>query len=211
MKAQNRLDRLFWDERYRQGKPGWDIGEAAPPLVDFLDGRISGLETPTPTSGRCLVAGCGRGHDALWLAGQGFEVVGIDFAPSAIQFCREQAEAAGLSEHATFEVADFFKLPSSFTGTFDCAVEHTLFCAINPTLRPAYVEAMHRLLKPNGLLIAIFFAHKRQGGPPYRTDAAEVRRLFAPHFEIHYLEPVARSHPGRQGEELFGLLKNLDE
>lgn len=26
----------FWEERYQQGTTGWDLGEPAPPFVDFL-------------------------------------------------------------------------------------------------------------------------------------------------------------------------------
>lgn len=202
MTGENRLDAPFWDERYREGRTGWDIGEPAPPFVDFL------ARPDAPTPGRVLVPGSGRGHDALYFARQGYQVLGIDIAPSAVSLAQIQAQAENLSDKATFEERNLLTMPAEFNNAFDYSAEHTCFCAIDPALRPTYVQAVHRLLKPDGLLIAVFFAHKRAGGPPFRTDAAEVLNLFSPFFTIEHLAPARRSHKSRRGEELFGLLRN---
>lgn len=204
--ADDRLDKRFWEERYQLGQTGWDIGEPAPPFVDYLAGEVA--PPPIVPPGRLVVPGCGRGHEALLFARHGFEVLGFDFAPSAVAACRARAAQEGLTK-AQFEQQDLLKLPSYYTGVFDYAVEHTLFCAIDPALRPDYVRVVRGLLKPGGLMVAVFFAHKRKGGPPYRTDAAEVRQLFEPSFTIEYLAPARRSHPQRANEELFGLLRAI--
>jgi SAM-dependent methyltransferase len=47
-------------------------------------------------SRRVLDLGCGTGEHARFLAAQGFEVVGVDRAPSMIATAREQAPAAGV-------------------------------------------------------------------------------------------------------------------
>ncbi len=202
MSAQNKLEARFWEERYQNNTIGWDIGEPAPPFVDYLN------EPEAPTSGRLLVPGSGRGHDALFFAEHGFEVLGVDFAPSPVQISRERAAQQGLEVRANFEQRDFFTLPTDYRATFDYAAEHTCFCAIDPALRPDYVRVMHELLKPGGVLIAVFFAHKREGGPPFRTSEAEVQQLFSPFFTIERLHPAKRSHRQRANEELFGLLRN---
>jgi SAM-dependent methyltransferase len=200
MTAENRLDGRFWEARYQDNLTPWDLGEPAPPLVDFL------ASPPVPATGKVAVPGCGRGHEALLLAAHGFEVVGLDIAPTAVEHCREQAQAHGLDARAHFEQHDLFRLPPSFNSAFDYAVEHTCFCAIDPALRPNYVRAIHDILKPGGKLWAIFWAHDRAGGPPYRTSDGEVRRLFSPLFEIEQLEPVRRWHSRRNGDELWGVL-----
>jgi SAM-dependent methyltransferase len=200
MSQEAKLEAQFWEERYQSGQTGWDIGEPAPPLVDFLNSP----EAPKP--GKILVPGCGHGHEALYLAEQGFEVVGLDFAPSAIEFCRRQARERGLESRTRFEQHDLFKLPADFKGAFDFAAEHTFFCAIDPALRPQYVQVIHDILKPGGKLLAVFWAHNRPGGPPYGTSAGEIYRLFSPLFEIEQLQPAKRGHPRRAGEELWGVL-----
>ena len=49
----------FWEERYATGADGWELGRAAPPLVDFIEstppprGRVAvpGIPYPTRKSG----------------------------------------------------------------------------------------------------------------------------------------------------------------
>ena len=200
MSQENRLDARFWEDRYQDNLTPWDLGGPAVPLVDFL------ASPQAPVTGKVVVPGCGRGHDALYLAEHGFEVTGLDFAPSAVEYCRQEAHARGLADRAHFEQHDLFRLPPSFNASFDYAVEHTCFCAIDPALRPHYARVIHDILKPGGKLWAIFWAHNREGGPPYRTSAGEVRRLFSPLFEIEQLEPVRRWHSRRNGDELWGVL-----
>src|SRR4029453_16580379 len=74
----------FWDALYAAGGDGWELGAAAPPLVDVVE------RTPPPR-GRAAVLGCGRGHDARLLAARGYEVVGYDFSTAAVEAGRALA------------------------------------------------------------------------------------------------------------------------
>jgi SAM-dependent methyltransferase len=82
--AEPLLDAAWWDQRYRDGGDGWELGEPAPPLRHFLE---SDLQAPQPP-GRVLVPGCGRGHEAALLAGLGFAVVGLDLSAAALREAR---------------------------------------------------------------------------------------------------------------------------
>lgn len=188
----------FWEAAYQQGRSGWDLGGPAPAFENLLG------SANRPAAGRAAVIGCGRGHDALHFAFNGFSVVGFDFATSAIAASREAAAASSLT--AEFVLADIFALPPKYHGTFDYVVEHTCFCAIDPARRPEYVELVRRLLRPEGELIGVFFAHGRPGGPPFTTDADEVRRLFGGRFTIESLEPAV-SIESRRGKELLGRFR----
>lgn len=191
----------FWEERYQANQTDWDIQEPAPPFVDFLNGP----DAVPP--GRMIVPGCGRGNDALFFAERGFEVVGVDFAPTAIAACQERAGALGIQERTKFEERDIFGLLPEYAQAFDYVLEYTCFAAILPEQRPEYVQLVHGLLRPGGKIIATFFTHGEPGGPPFDTNQAELRQLFEPYFEFERLEPVLRSAPQRQNEETFGLLK----
>jgi SAM-dependent methyltransferase len=190
----------FWEERYRSNKTGWDIGQAAPPFVSYLE------EASAPSAGKIIVLGCGRGHDALFFAQKGFQVTGVDFAPSAINVCRERAAKLGLQQRTHFEARNIFELLPQYQNTFDYVLEHTCFCAIPPERRPNYVELVAGLLKPGGKIIALFFTHGQEGGPPYDTNPAELHALFDKYFEFERLEKATNSTPQRRNEETFGVL-----
>ena len=82
--------------------------------------------------------GCGRGYDAVLFADRGFEVIGFDFAASAIVDATCLAQERGSS--AQFLQRDIFELAAEFPSHFDYIVEHTCFCAIPVEKRNFYVK-----------------------------------------------------------------------
>lgn len=193
------LSSTAWEQRYQAGTPRWDLGQPAPAFKTLLE------SADAPQVGSAIALGAGRGHDALFFAQQGFTVTAVDFAPSAIQALERQAQAQNLSVQLLQR--NIFELVPEFAGQFNYVIEHTCFCAIDPALRPAYAQLAADLLAPGGELLAVFFTHQRPGGPPFGTTPAEVRQLFAPHFDVISLEPVTNSIPSRRGEEHLGRLK----
>lgn len=186
----------FWEKHYNEGTTRWDLGQAAPPLISLLN------SPQAPSPGKVAVLGCGRGYDALLFAEHGFEVIGFDFATSAIADATALASAS--TSKAKFLQRDIFDLPAEFPNHFNYVLEHTCFCAIDPSQRPAYVKLVKNILQPQGELIALFWAHTRPGGPPYGTTLTEIEQLFATDFEIISLEKVTNSVPQRQNEEYLG-------
>ena len=190
----------FWEHLYEQDRAGWDIGAPTPPLANWL----AGPDAP-PAGLRVAVLGCGRGHEVLLFARAGHQVTGFDFAPSAVRATRARLAAAGLP--GAVEQADIFQLGPRWQAAFDLVVEHCCFCAIDPSRRPEYVTVVRDLLAPSGRLVALFYAHGREGGPPFSTSSAEVERLFSPAFIVERLERARDSVPQRADQELFALLR----
>ncbi|MEM9447267.1 MAG: methyltransferase domain-containing protein [Cyanobacteria bacterium P01_E01_bin.6] len=186
----------FWEQRYQERTDRWDLGQPAPPFVHLLN------SADAPTPGRMIVLGSGNGHDALLFAKHGFEVIGIDFAPSAIA----HAQAAAHAEHLTakFIQRDIFELANDWSGQFDYVLEHTCFCAIAPHQRSAYVSLAHELLCQNGELIGLFWAHSKPGGPPFGTTPDEIRDLFSQKFQHLNLHQATNSVPSRAPDEYLG-------
>jgi SAM-dependent methyltransferase len=192
-----------WEHRYQQGQTPWDKSEPAPELKFLLD---EGL-----LSGRVLVPGCGRGHDAREIAAKGGrEVVGLDLAPSAVHGARALGSNAGLR----FEEGNLFNPPESWLGTFDWIWEHTCFCAIDPSDRGLYVTSTHALLRPGGCLLATFFIdpgmEPGEEGPPFGVSPEELDRFFSPHFALEAEWAPRACFPGREGRELMRKLRRLD-
>ena len=170
----------------------WEKGEPCPGLVDFLAAH------PELPRGRVLVPGCGTGHDARAWAGAGFDVTGLDLSPSAIHLARERSAAAGL--HAEFQPGNF--LVDEPPAPFDFIFEHTLFCAIEPAQREAYVQALLRWLKPAGQFVAVHYMIRDTEGPPFGCTQQELMERFTPHFELQQ-GWVPRSYANRTGLELM--------
>lgn len=181
-----------WEKRYQTGDMPWEKGEASPGLVDFLAAHLE------LARGTVCVPGCGTGHDARVWAQAGFEVTGIDLAPSAIKLSQERTAAAGL--RAKFALGNFLK--DEPPQRFDWLFEHTLFCAIDPGDRDQYVSALPRWLKPGGYYLAINYLIPDTEGPPFGTTREELWRRFSPSFEL-LEERVPRSYPNRTGLELL--------
>jgi SAM-dependent methyltransferase len=183
----------FWENLYRRRGDGWELGEPAPPLVEFV------RATPPPR-GRVAVPGCGRGHDVRFLARQGYDAVGFDFAADAIHDAR--ALEARQPSGGRFEQRDIFALATDYHGAFDGAWEYTCFCAIDPARRAEYVRVMAAILRPGGWFLACFYPVRlRGGGPPFPVTRSAVRRLLAPAFRIERAGAPLRSLPRRSGQE----------
>ncbi len=69
---------------------------------------------------------------------------------------------------------DFFELQTKF----DLILEQTFFCALNPILRPKYVQKMSELLNAKGKLVGLLFnVPLNEGHPPFGGDKKEYINL----------------------------------
>ena len=190
---------MSWEDAWREGRTGWDAG-ASPPVLRAL------VERDALPTGRALVPGCGSGYDVFTLAEHpARRVLGLDVAPTArARFEALRAERGIEPERARIEIADFFDFAARTEERFELAWDYTFFCAIEPARRSDWVEAMRRLITPGGELVMLLFPATDGPpgeGPPYPIPPEVVRPIVAERFELASLEPVVRSHPGREGKE----------
>ncbi len=192
-------DQQFWNQRYIEKNTGWDLGSVSRPFVHLLEtGRLKrGMSI--------LIPGSGRSHEGIYLAREGFRVTVVDFAPEVTREVREQVAKEGVRMEVLNE--DIFQLDPATHGTFDYLLEQTCFCAIDPERRSQYVEMAWRMLRPGGMLFGLFYAHGREGGPPWTTTPEEVRALFDPRFDFLEFSVTEQSVDSRKGEELLAFLR----
>jgi SAM-dependent methyltransferase len=76
-----------WDSRYRGSELVWGAGPNR-----FLVDEVGDL-----TPGTALDVACGEGRNAIWLAEQGWQVVGVDFSAVALDKARRLAAARGVA------------------------------------------------------------------------------------------------------------------
>ncbi|MGB8353311.1 MAG: methyltransferase [Chthoniobacteraceae bacterium] len=191
-----------WESRYKSGETPWEKGAPSPGLLEYL-------ETNPPLNGKILVPGCGRGHDVRAISNSSNEVTGLDIAPSAIQ----GADSFQKTGRETYRLEDLFNLPPDLRQAFDWVWEHTCFCAIDPSMRPAYVQAVSTALKPGGHLLAIFYLDpgndNENDGPPFGVTLAQLDAFFRDSFDLVREWLPSRAYPGREGREWMRLLKKL--
>ncbi|MCV2369489.1 TPMT family class I SAM-dependent methyltransferase [Roseateles oligotrophus] len=187
----------FWQQRFVSGQIPWDRGEAQPQLKQWL---AQGLITPGQS---LLVPGCGRGHELLLLAKAGVKVLGLDYAPAAVDLARTQLAAHDASGLARVEQANVLTWQAE--AALDAIYEQTCLCALHPDHWRRYADQLHSWLKPGGRLFALLMQARRESagvgvleGPPYHCDIQAVRALF-PIDRWDWPAPPYAAHAHAQG------------
>ena len=100
---------------------------------------------------RVLDIGCGWGGLALYLHRHyGVDVLGIALAPDQIEFSRERAAEAGVSDHVKFELMDY----RDVEGPFDRIISVGLIEHLGTPHYPGFFAKMHELLAPDGVMVS---------------------------------------------------------
>lgn len=184
------LTKDYWNDRYQNAETGWDLNRVSPPLQAYIDQLKDKNQ-------RILIPGCGSGYEAEYLAKCGFQnITVIDFAPSVVE--KMKSRMADL-QNVNIICEDFF----AHSGEYDLILEQTFFCALNPSLRPQYVQKMSELLKPSGTLAGVLFGVQFPNNPPFGGSKEEYENLFSEKFSIKTLEPCYNSVKPRMDSELF--------
>lgn len=183
-------DKSYWEERFQEGRTGWDIGHAAPALLEYV-------RSTQEKEARILIPGCGHAYEAELLYPEGYRNIHLlDLAPSALKNFR--ARVPDFPE-AQIHEEDFFE----HIRSYELILEQTFFCALNPDQRTDYVDKMHELLVAGGKLAGLLFDADWEGGPPYSGNKKEYLKLFEKRFNVLKMERASNSIPPRQGSELF--------
>ncbi|HEY2205257.1 MAG TPA: class I SAM-dependent methyltransferase [Pseudonocardia sp.] len=160
-----------FDEAYAGGTAPWVIGEPQPAVV--------ALERDGLIRGRVLDAGCGTGEHTILLTELGYDVLGIDFSPGAVELARRNAEHRGVA--ARFEVAD--ALAPGGEPRFDTVLDSALFHVFDDADRVRYLRALHGICLPGAVLHVLALSDVEPGIGP-RISEATVRAPFGDGWEL---------------------------
>lgn len=150
-----------WEEHYRTGDLPWDTGAPDPLLVRLVrDGTLA--------PGRALDVGCGTGTNAIFLAGEGFDVVGVDLSKLAIERARQKPGAGA----CTFEALDFLEEEAP-GGPFDVVFDRGCFHVFDEAdRRSRFAARVAGALARGGTWLSLVGSTEgppREHGPPRRT------------------------------------------
>ncbi len=180
-------DQTFWDQRYA----GESFIYGTEPNA-FLAEHVSRLKGPI------LSLGEGEGRNGVFLASQGFDVLGVDL--SAVALAKAQALAAAKGVSLTTETVDLsvYEPEPERYGTVV-----SLWAHLPGALRSRFYPRVERCLKPGGLVLLEHYSEAQlqrdTGGPKDRDmlmTVAKIRREF-PQLEPLLLREAEREvHEG---------------
>ena len=155
--------------------------------------------------GRALDLGCGVGVYATWLASKGYQVVGIDFVPAALELARERAKAAGVTvEFLQADVIDY--APSN---GFDLVLDSGCLHHVPAARIAAYRACLDRWLLPGGDFVLVHFGkrHALDWRPigPRRLSRDSILKRFAPLQLEAYEETVFAMPPPMGPDAMAGV------
>lgn len=149
-------------------------------------------------SGRALDLACGEGRNAIWLAGRGWRVTGVDFSAVALERAAELAAQAQVAERTAWVQADLVSYRPEPAG-FDLVV--LAYLQLPAAQRAEVVRAAAEGLAVGGTLLVV--AHDSSnltdgvGGPQdprVLYTAADLTADLAGRDDLQILraEPVLR-------------------
>ena len=135
-----------WCDSIYQGANGdyrnvfWADLEPSPYLVEWLKSN------PIKSKKKAIVIGCGVGDDCEALSAYGYEVIGFDIAPTAIELCKKRYA----NSKVTYMVADLFNYPKGWYQAFDVVYECNTIQILAGKYRVQAREAIASLVAQNG-------------------------------------------------------------
>jgi SAM-dependent methyltransferase len=158
---------------YRLGFTPWEryANAAAASIGALLDQETAERSSPP---GRAMDVGCGRGLYTRELAGRGWQVVGVDSAPGAIEAANRSAIPG-----ARFVVGDVTDLAPDDLGTFDLFLDIGCLQGLSTGQRLAAGRVVSGLANPDATLLMLAFGQTRMRSIVGGVSRAEVESAFA--------------------------------
>ncbi len=204
----------FWLQRWREGRTGFHRASVMP-LLEQHWGALA-----LPSGSRVFVPLAGKSLDMMWLAEQGYRVLGAELSPLAVeQFFTENGLQPRVhdSRYGRHHVAGAIELICGNVFALDAAAladcaglyDRAALIALPPAMRRRYADDVYARLPVDcrGLLITLEYPQVEKDGPPFSVDEPEVRGLFAGHWNIDLLErrDILASQPGFIAEGVSAL------
>jgi SAM-dependent methyltransferase len=158
---------------------------------------VSLVESSRIKACRAIDLGSGTASNVIYLAQHGFDVIGVDFSPAAIEMGRERARQAGVD--AAFIEDDLTNL-RRVTGTFDLLVDYGTLDDLPPAHRDLYMQNVLPLTHQGSLFLLYCFEWETRWWERLLTflgtmaiEPGEAERRFGAYFRI---EQVAGGKTG---------------
>lgn len=137
------FDSIYKNANGDHTKVFWADLEPSPYLVQWLQNN------PIGQTKKAIVIGCGVGDDCEALSEFGYEVIGFDISPCAIELCQNRYP----NSRVKYLVADLFDYPKEWFESFDVVYECNTIQVLPGRYRIEARQAISSLLTPKGHLL----------------------------------------------------------
>ena len=191
----------FWQSRWQEKRIGFNQPTANPLLVKYFS------ELNLSKGSRIFVPLCGKSIDMVWLARQGFDVVGVELVESAVEaFFIEQNINHTVKKHdkypdikcyqgqlleqtITLWAADIFMLSADDIGHIDAVYDRAALIAMPTDMHPKYTKQICALSRnASQLLLTLHYDQGERAGPPFSISQQEVQQYYSGQYQIKELE-----------------------
>ncbi len=193
----------FWQQRWDENQIGFHLPEVNPYLVSYR----SAFELSP--GARVLVPLCGKSLDMIWLAQQGFRVLGVECSRKAIEaFIEEQqlsVETHVMGDYIQYRAepielleGDFFKLQASHLEGVELVYDRASLVALPADMRQQYIAVLRQVLPREAsiLLVTLEYDQSTMPGPPFSVADSEVRQSYrAFDVELLHEEDIIQNQP----------------
>lgn len=124
------------------------------------------------------------GEHTIHLAKLGYDVLGIDFSPPAVEQARRNAARQRVS--ARFDVVDALHLGDQ--PRFDTVIDSALFHVFGPAERDAYTTSLHAVCRPGAYVHVLALSDAKPGLGPQINDSV-IRDAFRDGWVLEDLQP----------------------
>lgn len=187
----------FWIKRWQDGDIGWHHQEINPHLLAHWNKL--GVEQ----GARVFVPMCGKSQDMVWLAQQGYSIIGVEISDIAVEdFFSDQGLTPERKSSEQFQLlqagkyrllcGDIFQLKPDHLQGVSAVYDRASLVALDATQRLAYAKLLADTLPANCslLLVAMDYPQHEMRGPPYSVPESEVFTLFDEQFLITHLHTL---------------------
>jgi thiopurine S-methyltransferase len=183
----------FWHNRWENNLTGFHLDEVNP----YLKANWTSLNLKA--GARVFVPLCGKSLDLIWLAAQGYEVVGIELSPLAVEafftennLTAEHQKIGNLeywqAEDISLFCGDFFALTTEILGQVDAVYDRASLIALPPAMRQDYAVKLTELAQSAPkLLVTLEYEQSKMDGPPFSVSENEVQALYQANYQVKQL------------------------
>lgn len=188
------MDADFWQNKWKNNDTGFHENEVNKHLLN------SWQKLELKKGDTVFVPLCGKSNDMLWLARQGFSVVGAELSPLGVEaFFRENNlevsqtayEKNTLWENDNIKIfcGNFFDLGADSLSNIKAVYDRGALIALPGEMRKRYVQHLLRVLPKNfnSLLLTLEYSQKEMKGPPFSVSEEEIETLFGVNKKVTLL------------------------
>jgi cyclopropane fatty-acyl-phospholipid synthase-like methyltransferase len=170
------------------------------------------LEKDGKIHGKILDSGSGAGHNSIYLASKGYEVIGVDISSGAIEKAKQKAGKLQIN-NVQFIVANVAGL-KGYDQQFDTVIDIGCFHSLEVEDYHTYTTALHNACRQGAIIYLRAFSNVNKDKETYSGPAVseeQIRQAFSNGWDIKKLwqEEIEMIFPGKKSKSNYAWFAEI--